>query len=157
LVATTFKWSAILLLSARLIIFLGFSVTSTTSYLSRRTRRSDNAVVAMLNLGVRDVFVDGTAQTIRYGSDLRIAPEYQGSRVLIYINRAVRECIQDTWYQSVILEENEKSRGALEGGRAGLPFLNRWAASSRIRLQVVNGSSVRASKKVRKALTIFLR
>jgi hypothetical protein len=85
-------------------------------------RRSDKAVVAMVNLGHREVFVDGQAQTIRYGSDLRIASEYQGSRVLIYINRAVRECIQDSWYQSVILEENDKSRGALEGGRAGLPL-----------------------------------
>ncbi len=85
-------------------------------------RRSDNAVVAMLNLGVRDVFVDGTAQSIRYGSDLRVATELQGSRVLVYVNRAVRECIQDTWYQSVILEDNEKSRSTLEGGRAGLPI-----------------------------------
>lgn len=85
-------------------------------------RRSDKEVVAMVNLGWREVFVDGQAQAIRYGSDLRIAEAYQGSRVLIYINRAVRECIQDSWYQSVILEENDKSRGALEGGRAGLPL-----------------------------------
>jgi hypothetical protein len=85
-------------------------------------RRDNKEVVAMVNMGFREVFVDGEPQQIRYGSDLRIAPEYQGSRVLIYINRAVRDCVQDTWYQSVILDENDKSRGALEGGRAGLPL-----------------------------------
>ena len=116
-------------------------------------RRSDNAVVAMLNLGVRDVFVDGTAQTIRYGSDLRIAPEYQGSRVLIYINRAVRECIQDTWYQSVILEENEKSRGALEGGRAGLPIFKPMGGIVTHTITGCKRSSPASSKKVRKATT----
>jgi len=85
-------------------------------------RRDNKEVVAMVNMGFREVFVDGQPQQIRYGSDLRIAPEYQGTRVLIYINRAVRDCVQDTWYQSVILDENDKSRGALEGGRAGLPL-----------------------------------
>ena len=105
----------------------------------------------MLNLGVRDVFVDGTAQTIRYGSDLRIAPEYQGSRVLIYINRAVKECIQDTWYQSVILEENEKSRGALEGGRAGLPIFKPMGGIVTHTITGCKRTSPISSKRVRKA------
>ncbi|MCP5176634.1 MAG: hypothetical protein H6997_03655 [Moraxellaceae bacterium] len=85
-------------------------------------RRDNKEVVAMVNMGFREVFVDGQPKQIRYGSDLRIAPEYQGSRVLIYINRAVKDCVQNDWYQSVILEENDKSRSALEGGRAGLPI-----------------------------------
>lgn len=85
-------------------------------------RRDNKEVVAMVNMGFREVFVDGQPKQIRYGSDLRIAPEYQGSRVLIYINRAVKDCVQNDWYQSVILEENDKSRGALEGGRVGLPL-----------------------------------
>lgn len=85
-------------------------------------RKDNKDLVAMVNMGWRDVYVDGQIKTIRYGSDLRIAEAYQGSRVLIYINRAVRECVKDDWYQSVILEENDKSRGALEGARAGLPL-----------------------------------
>lgn len=105
-------------------------------------RRDNKEVVAMVNLGFREVFVDGKPQQLRYGSDLRIAADYQGSRVLIYINRAVRDCIKDSWYQSVILEENDKSRGALEGGRAGLPLFKPMGC---IYTHTITGSRKKAS------------
>ena len=85
-------------------------------------KQNDKRLVAMVNMGWREVFVDGHLQRIRYGADLRIDKQFQGGRVLMYINRAVRDCVQEDWYQSVILSANDKSRSALEGGRAGLPI-----------------------------------
>jgi hypothetical protein len=85
------------------------------------TRRQDDALVAAVNMGVRRTYLNGCAQPLRYGADMRIAPESQGGRVLLYVNRAVKEVIRDGWYLSVILEDNQRSRSSLEGGRAGLP------------------------------------
>lgn len=85
-------------------------------------KQANKCLVAMVNMGWREVFVDGCLQRIRYGADLRIDKQFQGGRVLMYINRAVRDCVQEDWYQSVILSANDKSRSALEGGRAGLPI-----------------------------------
>ncbi|MDP2228448.1 MAG: hypothetical protein Q8J78_13335 [Moraxellaceae bacterium] len=85
-------------------------------------RESDGAIVGMGSMGWRDLYVNGERQRVRYAADLRVAEECQGTRLILYMNRGVRERIGDVgWYQSVILEENERSRQTLEGSRAGLP------------------------------------
>jgi hypothetical protein len=85
------------------------------------TRRQDNTLAAAVNMGMRRMYLNGSAQDLRYGADMRISPDFQGGRVLLYVNRAVKDVVRDGWYLSVILEENGRSRGSLEGGRAGLP------------------------------------
>lgn len=85
-------------------------------------RSSDGEIVGVASMGSREVYINGEVQQVRYGSDLRIAVEHQGSRLMMYIVRAVRERLQEKgWYQAVILEENQRTREVLEGGRAGLP------------------------------------
>lgn len=87
------------------------------------TNQQDGSVVAVVNLGSRRVYVNGEAQSVFYGGDMRIAPEHQGGRVLLYVNRMVRQRLGDHgWYQTVILRENRRSRSTFDqGGRAGLP------------------------------------
>ncbi|RZU35399.1 hypothetical protein EV700_3352 [Fluviicoccus keumensis] len=85
------------------------------------TRKQDEAVVAVYNLGRRGVYLNGKVEQLRYGADMRIAPEAQGGRVLLYINRSTKELLGREWYLSVILEDNQRSRSSFEGGRAGLP------------------------------------
>lgn len=85
------------------------------------TRRNDEALAAAVNLGLRRMYLNGSAQDLRYGADMRIDPDFRGGRVLLYLNRVVKSVVKDGWYLSVILEDNERSRGSFEGGRAGLP------------------------------------
>lgn len=82
----------------------------------------DEQAIAMVNIGWRDVYVNGIKQAVRYGADLRIDPAHQGGRALLYLNRALKNSIQEGWYQSVILRDNQRSKQSLEGGRAGLPL-----------------------------------
>ena len=50
------------------------------------------------------------------------AKEYQGSRALFYINRAVKETIGSDWYLTLILTDNKKITKSFEDARAGFPF-----------------------------------
>lgn len=101
--------------------FASAAVMYQQSHLLVVTRRQDNALAAVFNLGLRRVFLNGSAQSLRYGADMRVAPDFQGGRVLLYANRATKALIGDGWYLSVILEDNQRSRSSFEGGRAGLP------------------------------------
>lgn len=87
------------------------------------TLRDEDTVVGVVNMGRRQVFVNGAKQAVIYGCDMRIAPEHQGGRLLVYFNRLIRERLAEAgWYQTVILKENARSRAAFDqGGRAGLP------------------------------------
>lgn len=86
--------------------------------------RDDRNIVAVVNLGMRPVFVNGERRDVRFGGDLRVSPAHQGGRLLVYLNRKLRELIGDNgWYQTIILNENSRSRAAFDnGGRAGMPF-----------------------------------
>lgn len=83
--------------------------------------KADKALAAAVNMGQRYAYVNGAKTLLRYGADMRIAPTFQGGRLLLYINRAVKEAIGDGWYLTVILDDNQRSKSSLEGGRAGLP------------------------------------
>lgn len=86
-------------------------------------RDGKDTVVGVVNMGRRQAYVNGVKQPVIYGSDMRIAPEHQGGRLLVYFNRQIRERLADTgWYQTIILKENARSNAAFaQGGRAGLP------------------------------------
>ncbi len=103
-------------------------------------RSEDGEIVGVASFGTRQLFINGEEQAVRYGSDLRIAAEHQGSRLMIYITRAVREVLKEQgWYQAIILEDNQRTREVLEGARAGLPQyrahagLETWTLSGRKR------------------------
>lgn len=86
--------------------------------------RDTTEVVAVVNLGHRPVFVNGARQDVRFAGDLRVAPSHQGGRLLVYLSRMMKKSLGDKgWYQTIILNENERSRSALaQGGRAGMPL-----------------------------------
>lgn len=81
-------------------------------------------VVAVVNLGKRSVYLNGETRDVRFAGDLRVAMEHQGGRLLVYLSRRFREILGESgWYQTVILDENARSKSALaQGGRAGMPF-----------------------------------
>jgi hypothetical protein len=87
-------------------------------------RDGSDSVVAVVNMGTRQVFVNGEMQAVVYGSDMRIDPAHQGGRLLVYFNRPVKERLGETrWFQTVILKENARSRATFDqGGRAGIPI-----------------------------------
>lgn len=80
-------------------------------------------IVAVVNMGSRPAYVNGECQPVRFGGDLRIAPSHQGGRLLVYLSRRIREAIgEHGWYQTIILNDNSRSRTAFDsGGRAGMP------------------------------------
>lgn len=86
--------------------------------------REERSIVAVVNLGKRPVFVNGECRDVRFGGDLRVSPEHQGGRLLVYLNRKLRDLIgDDGWYQTIILNDNSRSRAAFDnGGRAGMPL-----------------------------------
>lgn len=81
-------------------------------------------IVAVVNLGKRPVYLNGEPREVRFAGDLRVASGHQGGRLLVYLSRRFREILgEGGWYQTIILDENERSRSALaQGGRAGMPF-----------------------------------
>lgn len=88
------------------------------------THREKEGLAAVVNMGKRPVYVNGERVDIRFGSDMRISPDHQGGRLLLYFNRAMRDLLGDNeWYQTVILKENARSRATFDqGGRAGIPL-----------------------------------
>lgn len=115
-------------------------------------REGDNALVGMGSMGWRELWLNGRRERVRYAADLRVAEECQGSRLVFYMNRGVRERLGDSgWYQSVILEGNARSQQTLEGGRAGLPHyrpdvgLETWTVTGRRRAAAPSGLQCRVA------------
>lgn len=124
-------------------------------------QKQDQALAAAVNMGVRQMYLNGQPAPLRYGADMRIAPEHQGGRVLLYVNRAVKQVIGDGWYLTVILQDNQRSRSSLEGGRAGLPFYRqigsittytvtsrRHAGASRLPVRVATAADIPAMNRL---------
>jgi hypothetical protein len=86
--------------------------------------KDSSDIVAVVNFGQRPVFVNGECSSVRFGADLRVAVAHQGGRLLVYFNRRLKKVLGDRgWYQTVILNENERSKSVfVQGGRAGMPF-----------------------------------
>lgn len=104
--------------------FLSAAVSHQAPDILVATRRDDGDLAAVVNVGARQVYVNGEPRSVRFGSDMRISPQHQGGRLLLYFNRAMRERLGGNgWYQTVILTENARSRATFDqGGRAGIPF-----------------------------------
>ncbi|MDQ8037018.1 MAG: hypothetical protein REI12_06315 [Pedobacter sp.] len=146
--------------------FHSVSVTHEKPQVLVAERKGDGEIVGVASFGTRQLFINGEEQAVRYGSDLRIAAEHQGSRLMIYITRAVREVLQEKgWYQAIILEDNQRTREVLEGARAGLPQyrahtgLETWTLSGRkLKAALASGLSARkATADDIPAMNAFLR
>lgn len=83
--------------------------------------KAGHGVIATFSIGRRRVFMNGQPTVIRYGSDLRIHPNFQGGRTLFRLFTAYREQMQNDWMQTVILEENRASLNTVGSGRSILP------------------------------------
>lgn len=78
-------------------------------------------LVASFSIGKREVYVNGKIRFTRYGSDLRIHPDYTGGRTLYRLFKKYKELMQDEWMQTVILDENKASIDTVSSGRLMLP------------------------------------
>ena len=84
--------------------------------------RNDGRAVGVFTLGFREVLVGGQKQLIYYLSDLRIHPEYRGGRLLFKGFAKLREIVgDDTFLQTLILEDNVAALKLLTSRRANLP------------------------------------
>lgn len=82
---------------------------------------SKNILIAVFSIGKRLVYLNGHKQWVRYGSDLRIHPDYQGGRMLYRLFQCYKTLVKNDWMQTVILEENDKSINTVSSGRLSLP------------------------------------
>ncbi|MCD8522389.1 MAG: hypothetical protein LRY72_09030 [Saccharospirillaceae bacterium] len=80
-----------------------------------------HGIIATFSIGQRRVFINGQPTTVRYGSDLRIHPDFQGGRTLYRLFGTYRQQMQHEWMQTVILDENRASLSTVGSGRNSLP------------------------------------
>jgi N-acetylglutamate synthase-like GNAT family acetyltransferase len=83
--------------------------------------KKDRGVIATFSIGQRRAFINGKTQSIRYGSDLRVHPDFQGGRTLFRLFGQYKKCMKNDWMQTVILDENKASLTTVGSGRSILP------------------------------------
>lgn len=81
-----------------------------------------DCIGGLFSCGKRRLYVNGELTTLRYTGDLRIHPDYQGTRALFRMARKLKDLSQPgEWMHTVILSDNTKSLHAVSTGRGGLP------------------------------------
>ncbi|MGM0563503.1 MAG: hypothetical protein ACQES2_04145 [Pseudomonadota bacterium] len=84
--------------------------------------REKERIGGLFSCGKRKLFINGRMTTLRYTGDLRIHPEFQGTRALFRMARTLKNLSQPgEWMHTVILSDNAKSLHAVSTGRGGLP------------------------------------
>lgn len=83
--------------------------------------KAGHGLVGTFSIGRRKVFINGQPTSVRYGSDLRIHPDFQGGRTLFRLFSQYRRQMQDGWMQTVILDDNQTSLNTVGSGRNILP------------------------------------
>lgn len=79
-------------------------------------------IVGVFSAGLREVYINGTPQLIRYTGDLRVHPDYQGTRVMFRMAKQLKAILgNDGWAHTVILSENKKSLNTVSKARGGMP------------------------------------
>lgn len=79
--------------------------------------------IGLFSAGERDVWL-GKPTRMRYLSDMRVHPDYQGSSVFARGFRRLRSEVfhAGEWAQTLVLEGNHRALELLTSGRAGLPI-----------------------------------
>jgi len=90
-------------------------------YVSQQPDQS--ALAGIFAAGWRRVYVNGQIQPLRYLSDLRIAPDHQGSTLFARGIRFLRNEIltEGEFAQTLVISENEQALSLLTSHRQGLP------------------------------------
>lgn len=79
-------------------------------------------VVGMFSAGQRELYINGKPQLVRYTADLRVHPEYQGTRVMFRMVKQLKSILgDDGWAHTVILSDNQKSLDTVSKARGGMP------------------------------------
>ncbi|WP_339515822.1 hypothetical protein [Pseudomonas sp. RL_15y_Pfl2_60] len=80
-------------------------------------------LIAMIDIGKRQQYINGQVESVRYLHDLRIVPESRGGKALkaLFIAVAEHMSAEDEWMEAVILEENLIPLGIIGRGRPWLP------------------------------------
>ena len=80
-------------------------------------------VVAMMNLGWRNCFINGKPEVQRYVADLRMLPQHRGNKVMrLLMDYVYDEIPRSTIFESVVLEDNTVACGILHNERKGFPI-----------------------------------
>ncbi len=82
-------------------------------------------IVAMMNLGWRNCFINGKPEVQRYVADLRMLPQHRGNKVMrLLMDYVYDEFPRATIFESVVLEDNTVACGILHNERKGfaIPF-----------------------------------
>lgn len=80
-------------------------------------------IVAMMNLGWCNCFINGKSEPLRYVADLRMLPEHRGNKVMrLLIDYVYDEIPRETIFESVVLEDNTVACGILHNERKGFPI-----------------------------------
>lgn len=84
--------------------------------------RKKQKIGGMFSAGFREVYINGEITRIRYTGDLRIHPDYQGSRAMFRMVGQLKKLMgDDEWAHTVILSDNKKSMETVSKSRGGMP------------------------------------
>ena len=79
-------------------------------------------IIGMFSAGLRNLFINGKPELVRYTGDLRIHPDHQGTRVMFRMIKKLKGILgNEGWAHTVILSDNQKSLDTVSKARAGMP------------------------------------
>ncbi len=101
--------------------FMGTQVATQRPDVWVAVENSTDKLAAIFSIGSRDVYVNGQRQSVRYGNDLRIHPDFRSGRTLFNLLKCYREVMGADWMQTVILSDNRDSLNSMGSGRSITP------------------------------------
>lgn len=81
-----------------------------------------NVIIGMMNIGFKHCYINSQVNKIRYVSDLRIDPAFRGQKVIeVLMDYLYTQIPVNEFFQSVVLEDNQKARYMLHQSRTYFP------------------------------------
>lgn len=78
--------------------------------------------IAMMNIGVKSVFIEGEVKNIRYVSDLRINREFRAKKTIEFLMLYLKSKLESNEFvQSIVLKDNLTARHILHQSRQYFP------------------------------------
>ena len=82
----------------------------------------NSQIIGMFSAGLRNLYINGKPELVRYTGDLRIHPDHQGTRVMFRMIKTLKSILgKEGWAHTVILSDNQKSLDTVSKARAGMP------------------------------------
>lgn len=111
--------------------FIGATVEGPFHQTAIAWDKSTGKIVGMVSRSMRDVYLNGTVQSMGYISQIRIAPEYRAKRRALgqafAFLRALHQDGRARFYLGSIIEDNLPARRFLTAGLPGMPHLQEYA------------------------------